>query len=68
MKRRTMADDSYAYNSVWQLRGDAWCRLEEAADRLTRTTTTGELKDQYTLICRDLLATLTPPEPYWCAG
>jgi arginine decarboxylase len=60
-----MADNSRAYNSVWQLRGDAWCRLEEAADRLTRTTTTGELKDQYTLICRDLLATLTPLEPYW---
>jgi arginine decarboxylase len=39
-----MADNSHAYNSVWQLRGDAWCRLEEAGDRLTRTTTTGELK------------------------
>ncbi|WP_319454564.1 MULTISPECIES: ornithine decarboxylase [unclassified Mycobacterium] len=60
-----MSDNSHAYNSVWQLRGDAWCRLEEAADRLTRTTTTGELKDQYTDICRELLATLTPLEPYW---
>jgi arginine decarboxylase len=39
-----MADNSHAYNSVWQLRSDAWCRLEEAGDRLTRTTTTGELK------------------------
>ena len=60
-----MADNSHAYNSVWQLRGDAWCRLEEAGDRLTRTTTTGELKEQYTQICRELLATLTPLEPYW---
>ena len=60
-----MADNSHAYNSVWQLRGDAWCRLEEAADRLTRTTTTGELKEQYAAICQDLLATLTPLEPYW---
>jgi arginine decarboxylase len=60
-----MADNSHAYNSVWQLRGDAWCRLEEAADRLTRTTTTGALKDQYVAICRELLATLTPLEPYW---
>ncbi|MDT5284535.1 MAG: hypothetical protein QOJ20_5730 [Mycobacterium sp.] len=34
-----MSDNSRAYNSVWQLRGDAWCRLEEAADRLTRPTT-----------------------------
>ena len=60
-----MTDNSHAYNSVWQLRGDAWCRLEEAADRLTRTTTTGELKDQYAEICQQLLATLTPLEPYW---
>lgn len=60
-----MVDKSHAYNSVWQLRGDAWCRLEEAADRLTRTTTTGDLKDQYIGICRELLATLTPLEPYW---
>jgi arginine decarboxylase len=60
-----MADNSHAYNSVWQLRGDAWCRLEEAGDRLTRTTTTGELKEQYTQICSELLATLTPLEPYW---
>jgi arginine decarboxylase len=60
-----MVDNSRAYNSVWQLRGDSWCRLEEAADRLTRTTTVGDLKDQYIQICRELLATLTPLEPYW---
>ena len=54
-----------AYNSVWQLRGDAWCRLEEAADRLTRTTTSAELKEHYVTVCGDLLATLTPLEPYW---
>jgi arginine decarboxylase len=60
-----MNDNSRAYNSVWQLRGDAWCRLEEAADRLTRTTTTGALKEQYVAICKDLLNQLTPLEPYW---
>lgn len=60
-----MSDNSRAYNSVWQLRSDAWCRLEEAADRLTRPTTNGELKDEYVTICRSLLATLTPIEPYW---
>jgi arginine decarboxylase len=60
-----MSDNSRAYNSVWQLRGDAWCRLEEAADRLTRPTTSGELKEEYVAICSDLLATLTPLEPYW---
>jgi arginine decarboxylase len=60
-----VSDNSRAYNSVWQLRGDAWCRLEEAADRLTRPTTSGELKDEYIAICQNLLATLTPLEPYW---
>ena len=60
-----MSDNSRAYNSVWQLRGDAWCRLEEASDRLTRPTTGAELKDEYATVCRDLLATLTPLEPYW---
>ncbi|KDF01457.1 ornithine decarboxylase [Mycolicibacterium aromaticivorans JS19b1 = JCM 16368] len=60
-----MADISRAYNSVGQLRADAWCRLDEAADRLTRTTTTGALKEKYVGICRDLLTDLTPLEPYW---
>ncbi|OYN75516.1 aminotransferase class I/II-fold pyridoxal phosphate-dependent enzyme [Mycolicibacterium sphagni] len=60
-----MSDISRAYNSVGQLRADAWCRLEEAADRLTRTSTTGALKEKYVGICRDLLTELTPLEPYW---
>lgn len=58
-------DNSRAYNSVWQFRGDAWCRLEEAADRLTRPSTTGDLKDEYVTICHDLLINLAPLEPYW---
>jgi len=41
-----MPESSHAYNSVWQLRGDAWCRLEEAADRLSRPAT---LKDRYVI-------------------
>ncbi len=60
-----MSDNSRAYSSVWQLRSDAWCRLEEAADRLTRPTTNGELREEYVAICRELLTTLTPLEPYW---
>jgi arginine decarboxylase len=60
-----MADNARAYNSVWQLRGDSWCRLEEAADRLTRPSCTGKLKEQYVAVCRELLAKLTPLEPYW---
>jgi arginine decarboxylase len=65
VKEPIMADSSRAYNSVWQLRGDSWCRLEEAADRLTRPSCTGELKEQYVAVCRDLLIRLTPLEPYW---
>ncbi|NMO03022.1 ornithine decarboxylase [Gordonia sp. TBRC 11910] len=60
-----MADEAHAYNSVWQLRGDAWCRLDEAADRLNRQDTVGERRDRYVGICRDILAELTPLEPYW---
>ena len=60
-----MSDNSRAYNSVWQLRGDSWCRLEEASDRLTKPAASGELKAEYVAICRDLLTTLTPLEPYW---
>lgn len=65
VKGRIMSDNSRAYNSVWQMRGDAWCRLEEAADRLKRPTTTGTRKDEYLGICTELLAQLTPLEPYW---
>jgi arginine decarboxylase len=60
-----MSDKWHAYNSVWQLRADAWCRLEEAAERLNRSTTTGANKERYAAMVRDLLAQLTPLEPYW---
>ena len=46
-KGSAVSDNSRAYNSVWQLRTDAWCRLEEASDRLTKPTTNGELKEEY---------------------
>jgi arginine decarboxylase len=39
--------------------------LEEAADRLTRPTTTGELKEKWASACQDLLARLSTLEPYW---
>ncbi len=54
-----MNDNSRAYNSVWQMRGDAWCRLEEAADRLTRPSTTGARRDEYIALCNDLLVSST---------
>ena len=51
-----MADTSHAYNTVWQLRADAWCRLEEAAERLSWPTTSGQGKEQYAGVVTDLLA------------
>ena len=39
--------------------------MEEASDRLTKPAASGELKEEYVAICRDLLTTLTPLEPYW---
>ena len=60
-----MSDNSRAYNSVWQLRGDAWCRLEEAADRLTRPTTTARSRKSTSRSVRTCWPQLTPLEPYW---
>ena len=60
-----MADRSRAYNSVWQLRADAWCRLEDAADQLTRHAAAGGPTDKHLAVCEDLLSSLTPFEPYW---
>jgi arginine decarboxylase len=39
--------------------------LEEAADRLTRPDTAGELKEECVSTCQDLLARLSTLEPYW---
>src|ERR1700737_3711652 len=60
-----MAEHARAYNSVWQLRADAWCRLEEAANRLNRADAPGKPKERYTGIVTGLLSQLTPLEPYW---
>ena len=60
-----MPEHLRAYNSLWQVRSDSWCRLEEAADRLTRPTTAGALKEKCTSDCQELLAQLIPLEPYW---
>jgi arginine decarboxylase len=57
-------DKSHAYSPVWQVRSDAWSRLEEAADGLNRPGTP-ELKESYAASASDLLAQLTPLEPYW---
>ena len=60
-----MTEHLRAYNSLWQVRSDSWCRLEEAADRLTRPTTTGAYKDKWASACQELLTRLSTLEPYW---
>lgn len=57
-----MAEHLRAYNSLWQVRSDSWCRLAEAADRLTRPTTTGELKDKWASAFRGHSRTEPTPE------
>jgi arginine decarboxylase len=60
-----MTEHLRAYNSLWQVRSDSWCRLEEAADRLTRPTTAGALKENCANTCQELLTRLSTLEPYW---
>jgi arginine decarboxylase len=60
-----MTEHLRAYNSLWQVRSDSWCRLEEAADRLTRPTTEGALKAKCINTCQELLTRLSALEPYW---
>ena len=57
-----MTEHLRAYNSLWQVRSDSWCRLEEAADRLTRPDTAGALKEQ---VCERLPGITDPPEHAW---
>ncbi|MEI6253349.1 MAG: ornithine decarboxylase [Mycobacteriaceae bacterium] len=54
-----------SYNSVWQLRADTWCRLEDAAGQLARLAIAGRPADEHQSACVELLALLSPVEPYW---
>ena len=57
--------NSRAYNSVWQFRADAWCRLEEAAERLSRAATQGRPTEALADSVRALVRGLQPYEHYW---
>ena len=56
---------SHVYNSVAQMRADAWCRLEDAAGQLVRLAAAGKPTDSHQGICAEVLAKLEPIEPYW---
>jgi arginine decarboxylase len=56
---------SSVYNSVGQMRADAWSRLEDSAARLARLAATGKPTDTTAAACAEALDQLAPIEPYW---
>ncbi|MGH3530551.1 MAG: aminotransferase class I/II-fold pyridoxal phosphate-dependent enzyme [Mycobacterium sp.] len=55
----------HAYNTAWQFRADAWCRLEEASRRLSTTAARGHDLSELTDLVEGLLSQLRPFERYW---
>jgi arginine decarboxylase len=62
-----MADavNPLAYNSLWQLRADAWSRLEEVSERLATGAARDGAIEQATGQAGYLLGLLNPVESYW---
>ncbi|MCV7402436.1 ornithine decarboxylase [Mycobacterium fragae] len=61
-----MADvNPHAYNTAWQFRADAWCRLEEASRRLSTAAARGTDLSQLVELVDGLLSQLRPFERYW---
>ena len=61
-----MADvNPHAYNTAWQFRADAWCRLEEASRRLSTAAARGNDLTQLVDLVEGLLSQLRPFERYW---
>jgi arginine decarboxylase len=55
----------HAYNTAWQFRADAWCRLEEASRRLSTVAARGGELQALTDLVDGLLCQLRPFERYW---
>ena len=55
----------HAYNSAWQFRADAWCRLEEASLRLSHAAAQRRDTAPFIETVERLLAQLRPFERYW---
>ena len=54
-----------AYNSVWQLRGDAWSSLADATKRLFETSLPADQTDTLRKEVASLIQLLDPIETYW---
>jgi arginine/lysine/ornithine decarboxylase len=57
--------NSPAYNSLWQVRTDAWSGLEESAAQLALAGSQHHPVEQLTETIRDLLDVLGPIERFW---
>jgi arginine decarboxylase len=55
----------HAYNTAWQFRADAWCRLEEASRRLSTAAARGNDLAELIALVEGLLHQLRPFERYW---
>jgi arginine decarboxylase len=56
---------SEAYNSLWQLRADAWSSLEETCERLADDPAEGRRTEELTRKAGELFTTLDSIENYW---
>ena len=54
-----------AYNSLWQVRTDSWCSLEESATQLVLATTHRRPTEKLAETVDGLLDTLGPIERFW---
>ncbi len=56
---------AHVYNTVWQVRADAWCRLEDTAESLARLTAAARPATGQLQTCQEMLDRLAPLESYW---
>ncbi|MGH3150281.1 MAG: hypothetical protein ACRDOB_06080, partial [Streptosporangiaceae bacterium] len=61
----TVSEGSNAYNSLWQVRNDAWSRLEESTSQLALACSQQRLVEQLTGTVAESLDVLGPIERFW---
>ena len=61
----TVSEGSNAYNSLWQVRNDAWSRLEESTSQLALACSQQRPVEQLTEAVAESLDVLGPIERFW---